>query len=635
MTILRRSIFIGIIVLVLGAIAFKTASTVMATTRTVNSVESAVDSLLNPAATTSARIDFFTIADALTDLEREVRLIQPLLNSDSGDRCILNALIDFLPVASELSTTLAPLGDSARVMLGPLRDPATLAEGVPVAALREAWATANIDSAEWTQRLRTTAAEHECATEGARFADEYAGYQGLLVALELFFNVPWDEVLADGRHWVFVLNNSDEIRATGGFTTALMDVRVIDGRLRWHLRNSHAIEDAERVRYRPAAPEPQLRYMERMMWTFRDANWSPHYPQSAADTLFLYAFDEGTPEPDGLVTVNLSALHTVMGHIPVLYVREEAITQETVLDGVREAWGTGGAEVIFNETSDDRKNFLFDFALSLGQAYGRQLGWRDRLASLGAVPALLDGRDVLIYSDAMQPYLAERRWDGAMIETPGDYLMVVESNLGYNKVTPRIERQMQYAVDLVSEVPTATLTLTYRNTNQNDLSCTRYNHFPEGVLPTYFMRMDGCYWNYLRFFGPDELRLLSAQTHEAPAEWFQFRQNPNRGEVTAIREAGREGIGTMLVVPVNAERAVSFTYGLPATVREDFGIATRYRLYVQAQPGLFTPAPLQISIALPPGSTLIEQPEGAVLNGSTLVLNVDGRTDHDLQITYQ
>ncbi|MBD3250921.1 DUF4012 domain-containing protein, partial [Candidatus Uhrbacteria bacterium] len=118
----------------------------------------------------------------------------------------------------------------------------------------------------------------------------------------------------DPSTYVVVLQNTDEIRPTGGFIGTVGTIEMDNGELN---RETFKFEDVYNID-NPAAnrgwtepvPKPITDRMDVKQLFLRDANWSPDYPTSAERMLDFYVreIELGTgvrPEmPDGLIAIN-------------------------------------------------------------------------------------------------------------------------------------------------------------------------------------------------------------------------------------------------------------------------------------------------------------------------------------------
>jgi hypothetical protein len=173
-------------------------------------------------------------------------------------------------------------------------------------------------------------------------------------------------------------------------------------------------------------------------------------------------------------------------------------------------------------------------------------------------------------------------WGGVVEPGEGDYLFVVDSNVGFNKVNARVERKIDYAVDLSQAKPTAIVTITYTNpSRQEQGECDLHKQHRDD---TYASMEESCYWNYVRVLTPRGSKLLAATGVDDAG--------------VADDNWGVRTFGGYAIVPRNAERTVEFQYELltkPITDRT-------YSLKVQQQAGIAA-TPITMRITLPEGFT--------------------------------
>lgn len=574
---------------------------------------------------------------ALGRAAAEAAPASPILHLFGGDLCAAAGLIDAAGAAARFGEALAPVSGAA---LEAFRTASP--DGVAVGALRDTWDQPSVTAAVADARrsLDGLADRMDCAGMSESMEYTLHAAQGGMFALDLISAFPLDDLLHDSARWVVALNNTDELRAVGGFTTAAMVITVEGGIAHWRLMNSYDVDNLDLVYYHPNAPEPLRRFMALQRLMFRDANWSPDYPTAAAQTLAIYKLDQGIKDVDGLITVNMTALETLVEFLPPLTLDGAVLTPEGSLDLVREAWNIDAPNM--ESFEPQRKDFLLDVFAGFVDALQQQLSPVDAAAALNGIQAMLARRDLMIYAvdPALESTLVERGWDGGLLRGSEDYLMVVDSDVGFNKVTPRVERTVTYAVDL-SGTPSALLTLDYHNTNEPLVDCesVHYNwnvprDDPAYKPITYEDRMIGCFWDYVRVLTPTGARIETYTADPIPAGWIIFSPNPYAPQIDAIREDGRAGFGIMTVTPPGESREVTMRYTLPESVVTDAEGTRTYALQVQKQPGI-APAPLHIVVTLPDGTSAVEATPEASVSGSQVewALTLDG--DMRLSVRYR
>jgi hypothetical protein len=247
----------------------------------------------------------------------------------------------------------------------------------------------------------------------------------------------------------------------------------------------------------------------------------------------------------------------------------------------------------------------------------------------------LDQDHLLLQFDdpALTTVLAHHGWDGAVKYTGDDFLMAVDTNIGFNKTNAVVETRLTYDVDLSDLTqPAATLTVTHHNNASADVSCLQWGvERPPGEKE---YPIDACYWNYMRVYVPAGSELLEATPQHVPDEWMTWSKGID-APVDLLDEAvsGLQAFGTLMVVPGSGSQMDRFQYQLPAQVLTEVGDQIHYRLYVKKQPGTLA-VPLTLRIHLPARAVLKSSSMQAVSQGNDLLIETNLRADVDLEIIF-
>jgi hypothetical protein len=394
------------------------------------------------------------------------------------------------------------------------------------------------------------------------------------VALRLAPDLP-DLLGFDGpRTYLLLVQNNQELRATGGFISAVGAVTLENGDIAGlNLTDSYAI--ARNDMDHPWAPDPMRRYMGVELIFLRDANWSPDFPTSAQLARALYAQDAGV-KVDGVASIDLHAVQLLVGALGPLEIpgADAPVTGDTILRQIQEFWDKPPATDITAESDYrtwvmQRKDFIPLLAES-ALARLRQ-GEYSPLALAAGVDAALVQRGVQVWLAAPGPaqVLAAAGWDGALRPDPAaDFLAVVDANMGYNKADAVVERSLDYAIawpDGPTAPAQATLQITYRHPlNAPSVECTPMSGYAE----RYSDMVERCYFDYVRVYVPAGSELLSADGFDP-------------GTLTAQPgEQSTHVFGGYFVLPPGQSHTVTLRYTLPPQLVPD-----SYRLVVQRQSG--------------------------------------------------
>jgi hypothetical protein len=430
------------------------------------------------------------------------------------------------------------------------------------------------------------------------------------------------------REYLALTQNPDELRATGGFIGSAGPLIFENGHvIELALRPTNGFTPADY----PRPPDPIRRYMNIHLWLFRDGNWSPDFPTAAQTIRYLYGLERNHSfthviafDPTA-VQIILSATGpvSVEGH-------SEPVAAENVISYMREEYNQNWG------SSESPKAFIGPLAAAILSKLEVAHTTEEMVALLRRVSQALDEHHLLIYDETpdVAEVLARRGWDGSVRPGAQDFLMVVDTNMGYNKVNTNIQQEIIYNID-VSKPSMPEAHLTVRSTNHADgpPECIPWHIAVHST--TYENSANDCHWSYVRALLPAGSQFITATTHPTPAEWDITGRDDDGTIAVRPGEANTLTLGTFLVVPRGEQRETSFTYQLPPDVLVPGEQGWTYRLKMQRQPGPEPPA-VQVHLRLPDQATLqstshpVASQEGQMLSFSFQLVQ-----DQTLEVHFQ
>lgn len=370
------------------------------------------------------------------------------------------------------------------------------------------------------------------------------------------------------RYLVF-LQNSDELRPTGGFWGVAGLLRVNAGDIQEIAFHDVYAFDALAGGLTDAPPEPLRRELGVNKWFLRDSNWSPDFPQSAERAMDLVA---RTGVPGNGKDTHVDG---VMAFSPEVFRRLLLITGPLMVDGK-----TFDAQNFFDVLQYDvEEGFLHrggsvqdrkDVVMRVGQALFTSLAslpasrWGEVMDAL--MTSLLQ-KDVLVYTRdrSLQPLIDARGWSGRTRSTNGDFLWVVDANLAALKTDGKMIKHLRRTLfqDSQSGRWLADLTLTYENTVKAiDWRYTRYR-------------------DYVRVYVPEGSELIST-VGAMKNDKTKTGGVAVPGTVDVMHDLGKTVFGAFWAIEPGETRTLTFRYALPA-----YAAPTQdgYELLIQKQPG--------------------------------------------------
>jgi hypothetical protein len=442
------------------------------------------------------------------------------------------------------------------------------------------------------------------------------------------------------RTYLLIAQNQDELRPTGGYISGVGVLTVDNGEI-----VDLEFVDANLVgawweKPFDFPPQPLYELMGLELFLFRDANFWPDHPTSAEQAIALAGYSLDLPPLDGAISIDqqfVADLLAVTGpvQIPELGV---VVSQDNVINELRAAWGLGEGEDRL-EWLHNRKDFLGPFAASLRTRLEMNFASIDPVYLADTLFESIAQKHIQIYTRDPEAaaILDELAWDGRLDNPAGqDFLMVVDTNVGYNKVNPLIDSNVEYSISLDDMGGgVAELNLEYiHGGEQTGEPCTqgRDEVYAGG---RYEELVEGCYWNYLRVYAPAGSELLDAGRHSAPESAFYNMSGWDQPAETIFEHPLFTTFSNFFLLPEGETLTTYFSYRLPQEIIKSSGDLSVYRLKVASQAGV--PArSLTVQLALPANAVFVSaapQPVSMTENSVTFSANLD--RDLEFSVTYR
>jgi hypothetical protein len=440
------------------------------------------------------------------------------------------------------------------------------------------------------------------------------------------------------RAYLVLAQNREELRPTGGFISGIGTLSLRQGEIvEFEIGDSYSIDDFSKPY--PAPPEPLQRLMLAGIWLARDANWSPDFPTAARQTQELYTLSTGE-DTHGVLAFDQSAIAALLEALGPVALPDvaEPVTAQNVETFMLQAWAPEPTTGINEEWWLKRKEFMG----LLGRAImGKALQARDAQTLAALARQMLDllrtGHLLVYLNDPQAQVLLEQAGLAHQLYTgPGDYLMLVDSNFGFNKVDAVIQRSLVYTLDFRNVKPgdleqplLASLLLRYTHPGSQAVECQHTATYGDG---TYEGMRQRCYWNYWRVYRPAGNSLVASMTQPAPPDQL-LSQQPWPGLVEQYPgEAGKQVYAGVIVLPPGQTQEIQLLFDLlPNMLRKEKDGSLVYSLFIQKQPGLDI-LPVQLQVLVPQGYQL-ETGANNWQPGSSGVWRLSLKLDRSQEIT--
>ncbi len=245
--------------------------------------------------------------------------------------------------------------------------------------------------------------------------------------------------------YLLAYQDSNELRATGGFIGSASLLTIHDGKPK-QIFQSTGIDDNLSV----PPPEPVENYNDEPGWLFRDSNWSPDFPTTAALERFFYRLDFHRSVAN-VVDVTPGAVSRILTATGPMYVpeyrREVSGANVGQLADYYAHWApNGGAGIPARLRGKQFIGIVAGHLLSrlttLSPSAWIRLG--------GALSSSVSHGDLLVNfrNPTYQSLIDNAGAAHRVTPTLGDYLFVVNTNLSYNKINPFVHVWTTYNVGI-------------------------------------------------------------------------------------------------------------------------------------------------------------------------------------------
>lgn len=265
--------------------------------------------------------------------------------------------------------------------------------------------------------------------------------------------------LNENQNYIIILQNSDELRASGGFLGSFSTLEIKNGQPTPFKIQDIYVPDGQFKGFLEA-PKGLDEYLSSGQgMRLPDSNWWPNFPDSAEQVLYFFKETE-QKDYQGVIAINLNAVEKLLAITGEIYLPDydKSVDQYNFAEIAREDRSE------FFPGSQEKANFLNHF-LKIFKLKLSQSIKENPKAYLTLAKNLLQSKDIQIYSKDQEitEILSRRQLDGKMYDNNQElYYFLVESNVGINKTNRLVERQVNINIDENQQK----LSIKFQNNNQ-------------------------------------------------------------------------------------------------------------------------------------------------------------------------
>ncbi|MDO8668383.1 MAG: DUF4012 domain-containing protein [bacterium] len=355
--------------------------------------------------------------------------------------------------------------------------------------------------------------------------------------------------------YLVMLQNNDELRPTGGFLGTYGILEIQDGEIvNFDTHDIYHLDMPVKDKVNVVPPEPIKKYLV-PKWYLRDANWSPDWPTSARQIDWFYQTEsrlnpaaEKVSEFNGVLALTPKLITDFLEIIGPVTIEGQSYNQANFQDLLQYRVEKGYLDLgvsswqrkeVISEIAKELKNRIFDLPPA---------GW---FKAINVVLDNLTTKNLLLYlaDSQLEDITVANGWGGEIKDVAGDYLMVVDANLGALKTDASLNRSLKYEVSQGVNGLFSKLTIGYAHHGQPDWKTSAYK-------------------SYTRIYAPLGSQLIKISGYELK-------------QIDIGSEAGKTWFGFYLEIQPGKIKNLTVEYKLPALV----AASKNYELYLQKQPG--------------------------------------------------
>lgn len=387
------------------------------------------------------------------------------------------------------------------------------------------------------------------------------------------------------RKYLFLFQNNQEMRATGGFIGSYGLLDIFEGRVRKFFIDGIFNPDGQ-LRERIVPPLPIQKISAN--WSLHDSNWFPDFPLSAEKAAWFYE-KTGGPTVDGVIAMTPTVMQKLLEITGPIEMEEYNVTvdAQNFIEKIQYE-----VEIDYDKELNQPKKILADLTPKILDKIFNSKNFSDMSKTLNIILESLNEKQILIYSKnwEIEKVLSDNGWSGEILETPKDYVSVINTNINGFKTDGVIDEKISHKAEIQKD-----------GSIVDRLTITR--HHNGGDSPYEWWNKVNA--NYMRVYVPKGSRLLGAegQTREfnaPPLDYsaLGYRRDPhlqieeNSAEFdeqsgTRIYEDNNKTVFANWVY-VSPKETVTLTYTYVLPFKIDISAkrpADTYSLLVQKQSG--------------------------------------------------
>lgn len=382
------------------------------------------------------------------------------------------------------------------------------------------------------------------------------------------------------KTYLFLLQNNNELRPTGGFIGTIGILKIKNGQITlFTTQNIYDYDKYAHGRLHVSPPEPIKKYLNVDAWYMRDSNWSADFKQAAKQIEWFYHEEANLSNGnlrnygiDGVFAITPKIVQEFLGIVGAIEVDSFVFNKDNFVDQLQYLVEVGYEEqgVPYWQRKDIVGN-LSQKIITRTENLNLE-GWVELIK---IIFNNLSQKHILIYSKntAVQNIIEDQDWSGVINSTENDYLMVIDANLASLKSNQCIKRDIKYTLKPVAGDMIARVDINYQNDCTFTWKSTRYRTYTRAYVP----------------LGSELIRTIGS---------MEIDRSSREGQTDISEENDKTVLGAFISIEPQEKGTLVFEYKLPDHLSDKLQNGEEYNLYVQKQPGTLNDK-LNINLTMP------------------------------------
>ncbi|MFH1522801.1 MAG: DUF4012 domain-containing protein [Patescibacteria group bacterium] len=367
----------------------------------------------------------------------------------------------------------------------------------------------------------------------------------------------------ESSNFLVLLENSDELRPTGGFLGTYGIMEIDSGDIsNFNIHDIYHLDMPVKDKINVAPPEPLKKFLGIKKWYMRDANWSPDWPTSAKKIEWFYKSEEKLlPTQDrmddigknfnGIIAITPKVITDLLALTGPIIIEGEEYNKDNFVDLLEYRVEKGYIQL--GIPSWHRKEVIGDIFKEL-KIKLFNLPSKRWLEIFNVVDENILEKNILVFFEdtQLQNFIKDLGGAGEVKTVNSDYLMIVDANMGALKTDAVMKKGISYNLEKGSNGIYAKLKIDYAHHGFSDWKTTSYK-------------------TYSRIYVP-----LGSQLVETDGLDYE--------KVEVSNEFGKTVFAAYISIEPGEIGSLYFEYKLPGYIEEQIAEGD-YNLYIQKQPG--------------------------------------------------